>query len=147
MIKLGQPQRPTTRTFTGALSGSLTYEGDSESVQEYLKKHPDMEEVDYFAGDDFFDPNNDDDDEQARPRLRVKRQSKGPGVGHVIGTSPLQVEFVVNYKEKDHETWFSPPNSNIVYASKDVQKVRKTKYSVVLRSSIQGTTNNYVFNL
>ena len=115
-LQVGESKSPTARTFTGALSGSLTYDGDSESVQEYLKKHPDMEEVDYFAGEDFFDQ-----DDQP-PKLRVKR-SKGPGVGHVIGTSPLQVEFVVNYKEKDHETWFSPPNSNIVYASKDVQKV------------------------
>ncbi|CAG0919054.1 unnamed protein product [Notodromas monacha] len=105
------------RTFTNALSGSLNFEGDFLPADEYVRKYSDL-----LTDDE--DPGNDNNDDLGNVEsMRMKREAKKPGVGHVIGTSPLQVEFVVNYKEKDHETWFSPPNSNLVYTSKDVQKV------------------------
>nr|XP_027194560.1 major facilitator superfamily domain-containing protein 6-like [Dermatophagoides pteronyssinus] len=42
---------------------------------------------------------------------------------HVVGKSPLTVEYALNYNQEKHVTYLSPPFSTIVYKLEDVKEV------------------------
>lgn len=46
-----------------------------------------------------------------------------PPPTHVVGKSPLTVEYTLNYNQDKHSTYVSPPFSTIVYKLDDVKEV------------------------
>ena len=46
-----------------------------------------------------------------------------PPPTHIVGKSPLTVEYTLNYNQEKHVSYVSPPFSSIVYKSDDVKEV------------------------
>ncbi|XP_076310035.1 major facilitator superfamily domain-containing protein 6-like [Tachypleus tridentatus] len=56
-------------------------------------------------------------------RAYYKEERHKPPPGVVVGLSPNDVEYTLNYNRKEHKTYVSPINSSIVYRYEDVQEV------------------------
>jgi len=46
-----------------------------------------------------------------------------PPPTHIVGKSPLTVEYTLNYNQEKHVSYVSPPFSTIVYKLDDVKEV------------------------
>ncbi|XP_076324445.1 major facilitator superfamily domain-containing protein 6-like [Tachypleus tridentatus] len=56
-------------------------------------------------------------------RATYKEERHKPPPNVIVGLSPNDVQYTLNYNRKEHESYISPLNSSIVYRYEDVQEV------------------------
>ncbi|XP_022242313.1 major facilitator superfamily domain-containing protein 6-like isoform X2 [Limulus polyphemus] len=56
-------------------------------------------------------------------RATYKEERHKPPPNVIVGLSPNDVQYTLNYNRKEHENYISPLNSSIVYRYEDVQEV------------------------
>ncbi|XP_054158851.1 major facilitator superfamily domain-containing protein 6-like [Oppia nitens] len=72
---------------------------------------------------DVVDDDDDGKDEMEKEWIRKWGAKHKPPPTHIVGKSPLTVEYTLNYNQEKHVSYVSPPFSTIVYKLDDVKEV------------------------
>lgn len=65
---------------------------------------------------------NSSGEEQPKKKRKFKHRHKTPPT-HIVGKSPITVEYTANYNKEKHSSFVTPPFSTIVYKIDDIKEV------------------------